>query len=121
MIFARELPSLFIVEFVYLFVFSFRFFRKTPSPVLAPKEPEKSPERLAKGSKSSKDLKRLVTMVLLFFYFIANNNEGRYFCEEQSFIISVGKPGFFSLNTSILFAERLATHANFARVYSDLF
>lgn len=31
--------------------------RKTPSPVLAPKEPEKSPERLAKGSKSSKDLK----------------------------------------------------------------
>jgi len=119
-IFARELPSLFIVEFVCLF-FSFRFFRKTPSPVLAPKEPEKSPERLAKGSKSSKDLKRLVTMVLLFFYFIANNNEGRYFCEEQSFIISVGKPGFFSLNTSILFAERLVTHANFARVYSDLF
>ena len=59
-------------------------------------------------------------MVLLFFYFIAKI-EGRYFCEEQSFIISVGKPGFFSLNTSILFAERLATHANFARVYSDLF
>ena len=93
MIFARKLPSLFIVEFVCLFS-SFRFFRKTPSPVLAPKEPEKSPERLAKGSKSSKDLKKLVTMVLLF-YFIANNNEGRYFCEEQSFIISVGKPGFF--------------------------
>ena len=81
-------------RWVCLFVFSFRFFRKTPSPVLAPKEPEKSPERLAKGSKSSKDLKKLVTMVLLFFYFIANNNEGRYFCEEQSFIISVGKPGF---------------------------
>lgn len=94
MIFASELPSLFIVEFVCLFS-SFRFFRKTPSPVLAPKEPEKSPERLSKGSKSSKDLKKLVTMVLLFFYFIANNNEGRYFCEEQSFIISVGKPGFF--------------------------
>ena len=60
-------------------------------------------------------------MVLLFFYFIANTNEGRYFCEEQRFVISVGKPGFFLLNTSILFAERLATHADFARVYSDLF
>ena len=60
-------------------------------------------------------------MVLLFFYSIANTNEGRYFCEEQSFVISVGKPGFFLLNTSILFAERLATHADFARVYSDLF
>ena len=36
--------------------------RKTPSPVLiVPKEPEKSSEKIGKGSKSHKDLKRFVT------------------------------------------------------------
>ena len=37
----------------------FILFRKTPSPVLiTPKEPEKSVEKIGKGSRSHKDLKR---------------------------------------------------------------
>lgn len=45
--------------------FCFHFdFRKTPSPVLlVPKEPEKSIERLGKGTKSNKDFKRYMSLV----------------------------------------------------------
>ena len=55
-------------------------------------------------------------MVLLFFYNSANNNEGRYFCEEQSFTIhSVGKPGFFSLNTSALLLKDFCHTRSFCK------
>lgn len=60
--------SLILHPLVYDIVFPFLFFslglRKTPSPVLlVTKEPEKSSERIGKGTKSNKDLKRYMKSV----------------------------------------------------------
>ena len=55
--FTKDFESILSVDNTFL-----AYSRKTPSPVLiVPKEPEKSSEKIGKGSKSHKDLKRFVT------------------------------------------------------------